>query len=104
MRQQSDTISRFNDFARISNDTVQKGPKYSPTSGFLLCALCEGEVKRRIGKSKNRIVQIGFQTVTVGQYKCSVCGSCYSGFPPHIKSDDNPDLEAEIVQYSGVRQ
>lgn len=100
-----DNISKFNDSARMNNSTIQRGPKYSGDSSpvMLLCPMCSGEVKRRSGTSKNRKIQIGFESILVPCYRCIVCGVHYSGHLPHIKCDDNPELEAEIIEYSGVR-
>lgn len=103
-RNQQDTISRFNDAAIFKNDIRKHEVKYSPnTPVMLICAMCDGEVRRRTGTKKHRTVQVGFQSVIVACYRCKVCGTHYSGFLPHIKNDGNPDLEAKLVNYSGVR-
>ena len=101
LRQQHEAISNYNHSVKLNNDARKMELKYSNTPVLLLCPMCEGVVRRRIGTKKNKTVQIGFQSFVVPSYKCSVCGNCFSGHLPHVVSDNNKDLECKIV--SGIQ-
>ena len=104
MQKALDDINRFNFHAELENEqrTIERNKlRTSNTPIFLTCKYCEGKVQKR---KKSKTVQIGLQSVTIPQYKCLVCGITYSGFLPHIKSDKDPEIECEIVEYHGLLQ
>ena len=99
-----DDINQFNFHAQLDKeqkDIDRQKVRQTSTPIFLVCKYCEGKVKRR---KKPKIVQIGLQSLTMPQYRCSVCSITYSGFLPHIKSDKDPEIECEIIEYSGLMQ
>lgn len=99
-----DDIHQYNFHAELGNeqkDIERNKLRQSNAPIFLLCKLCES----RLQKKKPIEKDIGFgNIIQVPSYSCKTCHTKYWGFLPHVKHIDNPEIEAEVIEYSGLLQ
>lgn len=102
VQRQQQKLEQWNHKASMANQTKQLELNKIKSSNnlFLLCRFCES----RLVKKKNIKKDIGFgNTIEVECHVCPVDKSKWIGNKPHIHHIDKTDLEAELVEFSGVR-